>query len=184
MKAMSALGAVSMLILTPLLTNDLHAQPRNMTFEARGGVNVPTFDIADVAEAGPSFGVGVAVPLGHRISLLGDADFGFHSGENDGPDINVFHYIGKLAYDVLEPEVGPWMLRVNAGAGAMTFDVDGADSNTYFAINVGAKIGYAVTDRIHLLLSPQGDIAFSDEDELGTDNAWIWPFAAGVQIQF
>jgi len=33
-----------------------------------------------------------------------------------------------------------------------------------------------------LLLSPQGDIAFSKEDELGTNNAWVWPFTAGIRL--
>jgi hypothetical protein len=31
-------------------------------------------------------------------------------------------------------------------------------------------------------MSPQGDIAFTDEDVLGTDNAWVWPFSVGVRI--
>jgi hypothetical protein len=71
---------------------------------------------------------------------------------------------------------------VNAGAGALTFDVDGAGSSTYPAINVGAKIGYRLSPRVQLLLSPQGDIAFTDEEDVGTSNAWVWPFTAGVRI--
>jgi hypothetical protein len=35
-----------------------------------------------------------------------------------------------------------------------------------------------------VILSPQGDIAFSDEAEVTTDNSWIWPFAAGFRIRF
>jgi hypothetical protein len=34
------------------------------------------------------------------------------------------------------------------------------------------------------VLSPQGDIAFADEDELGTTNAWVWPVTAGVRVRF
>jgi hypothetical protein len=71
---------------------------------------------------------------------------------------------------------------LNAGAGALTFDVDGGEANTYPAINVGAKIGYQFTPRVALVLSPQGDIAFTDEDEVGTTNAWVWPFTAGIRI--
>ena len=37
---------------------------------------------------------------------------------------------------------------VNAGAGALTFDVDGAGSNTYPAINVGAEIAYRLGSRV------------------------------------
>jgi hypothetical protein len=32
------------------------------------------------------------------------------------------------------------------------------------------------------LLSPQGDIAFTKNDELGTSNAWVWPFTAGIRV--
>jgi hypothetical protein len=72
-------------------------------------------------------------------------------------------------------------LLVNAGGGAMTFDVDGG-SNTYPAINVGAKIRYRFSPRLSLVLSPQGDIAFTDEDVLGTGDAWVWPFTAGLRL--
>ena len=71
---------------------------------------------------------------------------------------------------------------VNAGAGAMTFNPDGPGSNTYPAINVGAKIGYRLTPRVQLLLSPQGDIAFTKKGVVGTSNAWVWPFTAGVRV--
>jgi len=35
---------------------------------------------------------------------------------------------------------------------------------------------------VSLLLSPQGDIAFTKQNELGTNNAWVWPFTAGVRL--
>lgn len=174
---------------TPAEAQDLGPESpdnRRVSLEARGGVNVPTFDIADAARSGPSFGLGLGVAVTPRVWLMADGDFGFHGGEAGGPDVNVYHYVGKVGYEVLDPRAGPWSLMLNAGAGAMTFDVDapGAGSNTYFAINVGAKLGYAVTERLELLLSPQGDIAFSDEDVLGTDDAWVWPVSAGVRFRF
>jgi len=93
--------------------------------------------------------------------------------------------MGKVGFDVVPPSSSRWSVLVNAGAGAMTFDVraPGASSKTYFGRNVGAKIGYAVSDRVDLVLSPQGDIAFTDADVLGTDNAWVWPFTAGVRLR-
>lgn len=67
----------------------------------------------------------------------------------------------------------------------MTFDVEGAPEGlTYFAINAGAKLSYNFNRQFAVVLSPQGDIAFSDEDELGTSNAWVWPLTAGVRINF
>lgn len=160
---------------------------RRVSIEARGGFNVPTFDIADAVDAGPSFGLGAAVQFAPKLWLMGDVDLGFHSGADlagggEAPDVKVYHYVAKLGYELLSEGQSPWSVIVNAGAGALTFDVDGAGANTYPAINVGAKIGYRLSPRVHLLLSPQGDIAFTDDADVGTSNAWVWPFTAGVRI--
>jgi len=174
------------LLANPPAARAQDAAPR-ATLEARAGLNVPTFDISDAVDAGPSFGVGAAVQVRPRLYLLGDVDLGFHSGANlagglEAPDVKVYHYMAKLGYELLSPGSSPWSVIVNAGAGALTFDPDGASSKTYPAINVGAKIGYRLSPRVSLLLSPQGDIAFTKDDELGTDNAWVWPFTAGVRL--
>jgi Outer membrane protein beta-barrel domain len=160
---------------------------RRVSIEARGGFNVPTFDISDAVDAGPSFGLGAAVQFAPKLWLMGDVDLGFHSGADlagggEAPDVKVYHYVAKLGYELLSEGQSPWSVIVNAGAGALTFDVDGAGSNTYPAINVGAKIGYRLSPRVQLLLSPQGDIALTDDEEVGTSNAWVWPFTAGVRI--
>ena len=148
---------------------------------------MPTFDISDAVDAGPSFGIGAAVELRPRLYLLGDLDLGFHSGADlpgggEGPDVKVYHYIAKVGYELVPAGSSPWSLLVNAGAGALTFNPDGAASNTYPAINVGAKIAYRLSPRVSLLLSPQGDIAFTKSAEVGTDNAWVWPFTAGLRL--
>jgi hypothetical protein len=160
--------------------------PRRFTLEARGGFNVPTFDISDAVDAGPSIGAGLGYQLSPRLWLLGDVDLGFHSGAElggvEGPDVKVYHYMAKVGYAVVPEGSSPWSVILNAGGGAMTFDVDGAGSNTYPAINVGAKIAYRLSPRVSFLLSPQGDIAFSDEDEIGTGNSWVWPFTAGFRV--
>ena len=157
--------------------------------EVRGGINVPTFDITDAAKAGPSVGVGLNYRIGERLWVIGDADFGFHPGADlaggaSGPDVNVYHYIAKLGYEVVRGTDSPFSIILNAGAGAMTFAVDGGDSYTYPAINVGAKFVYGVGSRLSLVVSPQGDIAFTDEDVLGTSNAWVWPVAVGFRVNF
>ena len=160
---------------------------RRVSIEARGGFNVPTFDISDAVDAGPSVGLGAAVRFAPRLWLMADVDLGFHSGADlagggEAPDVKVYHYVAKLGYELLSEGPSPWSVIVNAGAGALTFDADGAGSNTYPAINVGAKIGYRLSPRVQLLLSPQGDIAFTDDEDVGTSNAWVWPFTAGVRI--
>ena len=169
-----------------LLTSAAEAQG---ALEIRGGINVPTFDITDAAKAGPSVGIGLNYRIGERVWVIGDADFGFHpgadlAGGSSGPDVNVYHYIAKLGYEVVPSADSRFAVVLNAGAGAMTFAVDGGPSFTYPAINVGAKLIYGIGSRVSLVLSPQGDIAFTDEDELGTSNAWVWPVAAGFRVNF
>lgn len=187
--SVATLGVLALLLAGS--SAEAQSSGRRISLDARGGVAVPTFDIADVADPGPSVGVGLRIPVSGRLSVLADADFGFHPGAEqpggtDGPDVNVFHYMGKLAVNLLGENAGPWSFEVNAGAGAMTFDVDapGVDPYTYFAINAGARLGYTPSPYVTLFLSPQGDIAFSDENEVGTDNSWVWPFSAGVQVNF
>ncbi len=185
----SSAGLLSALLLLGLTsTAGAQVADRRVTFEVRGGLNVPTFDISDAVDGGPSVGVGAGVQFAPRLWLMGDVDLGFHSGADlpgggQGPDVNVYHYIAKVGYSLLpESQSSPWSVIVNAGAGALTFDVDGRASSTYPAINVGAKIAYRLSPRVSLLLSPQGDIAFSDDEEVGTSNSWVWPFTAGVRI--
>jgi hypothetical protein len=182
-----ALGAASVALLTIPSAARAQAETGRVTIEARGGLNVPTFDISDAVDAGPSVGIGAALQIRPRVYLLGDVDLGFHLGADlpggaSAPDVKVYHYMAKVGYELLAAGSSPWSLIVNAGAGAMTFDADGAGSNTYPAINVGAKIGYRVSPRASLLLSPQGDIAFTKDAELGTSNAWVWPFTAGIRL--
>ena len=70
------------------------------------------------------------------------------AGGVQGPDVKVYHYIAKLGYAAGARRASHWSVIVNAGAGAMTFDVDGGGSNTYPAINVGAKIAYRLSPRV------------------------------------
>ena len=182
----SAYRLAALLVLAATTAAEAQEAPRRFTIEGRGGFNVPTFDISDAVDGGPSVGVGLGYRLSPSLWALGDVDLGFHSGTEingaDGPDVKVYHYIAKLGYAVVPEGASDWSVILNAGAGAMTFEVNGGSSNTYPAINVGAKIAYKLSPQVSLLLSPQGDIAFTDEDEVGTSNSWVWPFTAGFRI--
>ena len=182
MSRITAWTPVALLALAfPLSAQAQGGGPR-LTVELRAGANVPTFDIADAAKTGPSFGGGLDLKVASRFHVLAEGDFGFHDGVA-GPNVNVFHLMGKVGVDLLD-DTGPWIVMVNAGAGALHFAIDGGPSYTYPAINVGAKLGYRLTDRFAAIVSPQGDIAFSKKSELGTTNSWVWPFAAGLRIEF
>jgi hypothetical protein len=153
--------------------------------EARAGIALPTFDIADVASTGPDFGG----TLGYRLNrwvILGEFDYGMHKDEpTESVDITTLHFMAKLGYQLTAPAERGWEVMVNLGAGLVRFEVDGApESFTYPAINAGAKIAYNVSEKLALVLSPQGDIAFGKEDEIGTSNAWVWPVTAGLRLRF
>ena len=157
--------------------------------DLRGGLYMPTFDIADAADPGFGFGAGIGIPVGQRLTVRGNADFGFHPGAEvspgtDGPDVDVFHYVVGVGY-LLTPPESPFYASVNLGAGALNFAVDapGDPGFTYFAINAGGEVGYRLNESVSMFLSPQGDIAFSDEEEVGTGDSWVWPITAGIEIR-
>lgn len=161
------------------------ATPR-FFLEARGGAVVPTFDIADVAKTGGAFGATLGYQVADRWVLMGEFDYGMHQDKATGTvDITTLHYLAKVGYSLTGPRERGWEAVVNLGAGAVGFDVDGApESFTYFAINAGAKLAYHFSRNAALVLSPQGDIAFSKESELTTTNAWVWPFTVGLRLRF
>ena len=162
-------------------------EPGNKFFiEGLGGAMVPTFDIADVAKTGWAVGTTIGYRLTPRWVLMGEFDYGRHKDKATGSTtINTLHYMAKVGYSLTGPRERGWEALVNLGAGAVSFDVDGApQTNTYFAINAGAKVAYNFSRSLAFVFSPQGDIAFSEESELGTTNAWVWPVTAGLRINF
>jgi hypothetical protein len=154
--------------------------------EGLGGAVVPTFDVGDVARTGAAFGATLGYRVNDRWVVMGEFDYGMHKDEaTNSVDINTLHYMAKVGYSLTGPRERGWEAIVNLGAGAVSFDVDGApESFTYFAINAGAKIAYHFNRSVAFVLSPQGDIAFSDESELTTTDAWVWPVTAGLRVSF
>ncbi len=154
--------------------------------EVLGGAVVPTFDIADIAKTGSMVGGTIGYTLSPRLVLMGEFDYGMPKDKATGDvTIKTLHYIGKLGYSLTGPREQGWEALVNLGAGAVSFDVDGAPSTkTYFAINAGAKFTYNLNRSLGFVISPQGDIAFTKKDELDTTNAWVWPVSAGFRVKF
>lgn len=154
--------------------------------EARVGAMVPTFDIADDVKTGTAFGGSLGYQLSPRLSLLAEFDYGKHDDKATGlVDITTMHYMAKIGYAVMAPTERGLGISLNLGAGAVTFDSEGATSSfTYPAINAGAKLTYGFSRSVALVVSPQGDIAFGKEDEIGTSNAWVWPVTAGLRLNF
>jgi len=184
MKSFLTLTAVAALALSAPLAAQ---QPGPRFFvEGLGGVVVPTFDIADAAKTGGAFGAAVGYRLNPHWVLMGEFDYGMHKDKPTGTaDINTAHYMAKVGYALSAPRDRGWDVLVNLGAGAVSFDVEGAPKTfTYVAINAGAKVAYSFNRSFALVLSPQGDIAFSKKSELATTNAWVWPVTAGLRVNF
>ena len=165
----------------------LGAQQANQKLFVEGlvGGAVPTFDIADVATTGGAFGAAVGYRLSPRWLLMGEYNNGRHQDKpTESVDITTTHLMGKVGYALSQPAVKGWDVILNLGAGVVSFDVEGTDSKSYFAINAGAKIAYSFSPTLALVFSPQGDIAFTKESELGSSSAWVWPVTAGLRISF
>lgn len=169
----------------PLAAQRANPTPR-LFVEATGGGVVPTFDIADVAKTGGAFGAALGYQLNHRWVLIGEFSYGMHKDQATGSaEINTLHYMGKIGYSLTGPRETGLEALVNLGVGAVSFDVQGSPGTyTYPAINAGAKIAYHLTRSFAVVLSPQGDIAFSKKSELTTTNAWVWPFTVGLRLRF
>lgn len=161
-------------------TAQMGSSDRPFSLEVRGTAAVPTFDIADAADPGYGGGFGLGYRVSDKFRLMADVDLAIHSTPTDGVDINTYHYMAKVGYDAFESD--RLVFTVNLGLGAVTFGGDLPSAETYVAINAGAKLGIRLTDSVQLLISPQGDIAFSDEAVLGTDNSWVWPLGIGLRI--
>lgn len=167
-----------------------------LSVDARGGIAVPMGDLGDLADVGPTVGIGVAYRVSPRLSVRVDGDLDLYSGADFGatsaaqpsaPDMTLWHYSGGLQYDVTEPGSSGLSVSANVGAGATIVDTDPfvggpvenpetgeieADFNeTYFTANGGVRIGYAVHDRVDVYGGAQWYVTFADEEHTAVFSA-------------
>ena len=115
---------------------------------------------------------------------MGEFDYADHAAKaTSAARIHTIHYIAKVGYSLTGARERGWEALVNLGAGAVSFDVAGT-TKTYPAINAGAKITYNFSRNLGIVISPQGDIAFSRKADLNTTNAWVWPVSVGLRVRF
>lgn len=180
------------------------------TIDGRGGVALPTGDLADLAleDVGPSFGLGVGYHVHPRVAVRADGELSMFAGDDvaaggTGPDVSLLHYTAGVDVELTRPGAGPWDLTANVGAGATTWDtdefiVDGtADelSETYPTANGGLRLGYDVTRNVNVFAGGQWYLQFADESETaplaetaglteGFDTASTMPIYAGLELTF
>lgn len=184
----AALALVFAMALTPVPS---HAQgvDQPWSIDARGGIGVPAGDLSDLADVGPSFGLGVAYKIHPRIALRVDGDLDIYSGADfesqaaqpQAPDLNLWHYSGGVEFEITRPGASRWDVTANLGAGATTVDGDAftggpvenpntetteIDFNeTYFTANGGLKVGYDVHRNVNVYAGGQWFLTFADEDD-------------------
>jgi hypothetical protein len=183
-RSLYALAAVA--LCAPLASARAQQVSPRWFVEGLGGAVVPTFDIADVAKTGAAYGATVGYAVSPRLVLMAEVDRGMHKDKaTSSVDITTTHLMAKVGWSLTGPRDHGWETVLNLGVGNVAFDVDGAPSTySYAAINAGAKIVWNVNRAFALVLSPQGDIAFSRKADLTTNNAWVWPFTAGLRVKF
>lgn len=184
----SLLAAAAVTLATPpaLVAQYPASSMPKLFVEGLAGAAVPTFDIANTAKVGSMVGGTLGYMLNPRWVLMAEFDYGHHKDKATGTvTINTLHYMGKLGYSLTGQKEKGWEALVNLGAGAVSFDVAGSSgTKTYFAINAGAKLAYNFSRSVALVISPQGDIAFTSKADLNTTNAWVWPISAGLRIRY
>ncbi|MDP2497453.1 MAG: hypothetical protein Q8W44_05595 [Candidatus Palauibacterales bacterium] len=185
----TAIGLFLGLVLLAGSVSPAAAQQKPIVFDARGGWTVPAGDLADVAEAGPSYNVGINFGLTDRFMLRldGGADLydGFDIGAplgNEGVnELEVQHFrlhAGALYY-LTRRQPGGFFASVNGTAGFTNLSVPrtqtsvGTDaveidiSELYPSANVGATAGYSVHEQVDVYLDAQAYGVFGDEADTG-----------------
>lgn len=144
----------------------------------RGGVSMPTGDLAEITDVGPAAGADVAFWINDRIAVSVDASVDMLRGDDRSdllPDIQLWHYGGGLQARLIPPS-SPVSIKLLGGAGATGFRTNHFEpagpgardriSETYFALNGGAEVGYEMTDQIDLSLRGGAFFTFTDETDL------------------
>jgi hypothetical protein len=169
-----------------LWTGSAVAQESRVILDLHGGLDVPTFDFADVRDPGPAVGGGVWYSLGQGHWQVGvESDVGFH-----GKDKGVTHLLVRAGYVFQPSDGGRTRLMLNAGTGLIrirrpeisipSFGVHvRARTDNEFGVNGGAKLMYGLTSGVDLVLSLQGDVAIRGD----AYDPWVWPVSAGLRIR-
>lgn len=185
----TAIGLFLGLVLLAGSVSPAAAQQKPIVFDTRGGLAIPVGDLGEVADAGPSYNVGINFGLTDRfmIRLDGGADLydGFDAGAalgNEGVnEIEVQHFklhAGALYYLTPRSE-GGFFASVNGTAGFTNLSVPrtqtsvGTDaveidiSELYPSANIGGTVGYTVHEQVDVYIDGQAYGVFGDEADTG-----------------
>lgn len=179
------IGAWTALALLGAAAVPAPAQEKPVDFDFRGGIGVPVGDLADAADPGPAFNVGVNFHVAERVSVRVEGGAQLHPGVVDLTEaqegvnelsIDLVHLHTGLRYHAVRQERG-WFVDLGAGAGVSNLNIPRVDvgvgnravelevSELYFSANGGATAGYRLTDVASVFLDGQAYFVFADEDD-------------------
>ncbi len=156
-KLVLAVGAMAAFAFLPIRAEAQSPySPMFWSFEGGVGMAIPMGDIADAAEAGPSFSGAASYFLRPRLALRveGALDMLGTKGAID-PNFQILHVTGGIEYHLSDP-MGSTTLAVDFGLGASTLDSDafllrnnpspgrhtvGLVNGSYLSANAGIKAG-------------------------------------------
>ena len=112
----SLLMATLVILAIPAALNAQAYSNRLWSFDFYGGVAIPTSDLSDISEAGPTFGVGANYYVSNRVGLRLEGNLDLLGGNDDdllvatplvngdsgGPDITLFHLNGGVEFDLVD----------------------------------------------------------------------------------
>lgn len=206
-------GTAALLVL--IAPTSVAAQHR-FSLEARAGGAVPAGELAELDAPGAQVGGGVGVRLHPRVALRVDFDASFLRGGKElesgarSPGVSLRHTIAGLEAVVGAPRLRdvPLTVSVNAGAGRTLFDTEAfvvpfnrpeqggqpfRITERYPTANAGVRASSRVSRRLDLVLSGQGFVTFTDEEDTALlallsdeiesfGTAWSFPVSVGVRV--
>jgi len=184
--------------------------PMFWSFEGGVGMAVPMGEIADAAEAGPSFSGAASYFLRPRLALRVEGAFDMLGTKGSvDPNFQIFHVTGGIEYHLTDP-MGSTSVAVDFGLGASTVDTDPIQlpdrsvvlvNGSYLSANAGIRAGlnfarHAETGVPMVTLFAQAELRYADSDaeataaygELngrsGFNSIMEFPLSVGLRVNF
>jgi len=193
-----------------LLAGSTAARAQGTGFDAGVGIAIPTAELADTWQVGPSFGLGVAAAVSDRVRLRVDGELADNAGstfENgrSAPDLTTFRYTGGVELRFTRERVPDWYTVLGVGAGGasvstdmfpLTDDETGDFDATYFTAYGSLRVGYRVSrhvgfslrTRLYLTAMDETDsqdfVVLSDGEVDGFSTQWTVPVQLRTEITF
>lgn len=208
---MSRVNVLSLLTLLLLVLPSHGAAQAGAWLQARGGVTVPTGDLADLEHPGVNVGGAVGLRLTDRLWVRLDGDASFLEGKRlpsgiDAPGINLVHGLAGIEAPLWPMRAGARAVELSASvsAGVTSVEVEAfADAsgrpyatnrNTRPSLSAAAELHYPFSSRVGLTATGRavrafGDAAdaevsaFLDDEGAELNGVWYLPLSAGLRIR-